>query len=202
MAANPAYCSHCGAPLGEGARFCSKCGHAVDVPLIVPPVPPSATVPPVPPVPPMPQGERVLDVIGSISQRKGFMGTSATLYHLVLTGERMIFALQTPEMQKRDAAAAQGSARGFFGKIGAGMSSRKGEKYLALAPAAILSEVEGNFAIPYADLTRVEIYPGDFEDNAPDTMKILTTTGKHEFQIQNHFQVKKQLQAVLGNKVK
>ena len=153
-------------------------------------------------MPSIDSADRVVDVIGTISQRKGFMGTSATVYHLVLTTNRMIFALQTSEMQKQDVSAAQGKAKGFFGKVGAGMSSRKGEKYLTIAPAAILNEVEGNFAIPFADIAKVEIYAGDFEDNGPDSMKIITTTGKHEFQIQNHFQVKKQLQAVLAGKVK
>lgn len=201
MITSPKFCTRCGAPLPEGANFCNRCGTAVHkTPLSTSPIPPVEPVPPVPPAAAAASKERVLDVIGSISQRKGIMGS--TVYHLVLTTERMLFALQTSEMQKQDAAAARGSAKGFFSKIGAGTTSRKGEKYLAIAPAAILNEVEGNFAIPYADLVKVEIYPGDFEDNAPDTMKIITTTGKHDFQIQNHFQVKKQLQAVLGNKVK
>lgn len=205
MTSSPAFCTHCGAPLREGARFCGKCGHAVQVETSAAPVPPPppASVPVPPPAPAaQDSSERVIDVIGSINQRKGLMGVSAVVYHLVLTSNRMIFALQTNEMQKMDAAAAQNSTKGFFKKIGAGMASRKGEKYLTITPSAILGEVDGNFAIPYADIAKVEIYAGDFEDNSPDMMKIITTTGKHEFQIQNHFQVKKQLQAVLAGKVK
>ena len=154
-----------------------------------------------PPAPPAP--DQVVTVIGMVTKKTGMF--SSELYHLAITGKRLVFALQTKEMQNRDVAGAREEAKqqgkNFFGQIGAQMSTRSGEKYLGMSPDLILAENPQNFAIDLEDVLKISIYHGDFEDNSPDSMEIKTKSQKLKFNISNYYNVEKQLKAVLGSKV-
>ncbi len=154
-----------------------------------------------PPAPPAP--DQVVTVIGMVTKKTGMF--SSELYHLAITGKRLVFALQTKEMQNRDVAGAREEAKqqgkNFFGQIGAQMSTRSGEKYLGMSPDLILAENPQNFAINLEDVLKISIYHGDFEDNSPDSMEIKTISQKLKFNISNYYNVEKQLKAVLGSKV-
>jgi hypothetical protein len=168
------------------------------------PPPPTATpvnVEGLPPAPPAP--DQVITVIGMVTKKTGMF--SSELYHLVITDQRLVFALQTKEMQNRDIAYAREGAKqqgkNVFGHIGAQMSTRSGEKYLGVSPDLILAENPQNFAIDLRDVVKISIFHGDFEDNSPDSMEIKTTSQKLKFNISNHYNVEKQIKAVLGSKV-
>ncbi len=224
-------CSSCGAAIKEGDHFCSKCGLVVSVtpdtavppPLptltppgivpgnVAPPPVPGSLIPPLPPatnsnpsIPQPPAGqERVISVVSKITLKTGVF--SSELYHLAVTDQRLIFARQTKEMQAADAQHAREQAKqqgkNLFGKIGAQISAGSGEKYLGMAPEVIMNEDPQNFAVPLAEVTKINTYHGDFEDNSPDTMELITITGKWKFQINNYYKVQQQLKEVLGSKV-
>ncbi len=252
-------CPACGAALKPGAKFCVKCGQAINLPQeptpaaptppVIPPLPVQAppqmpvnttqaaptpppfpvpqSIPPMPavvapqPSPPIPAvttsqsippvpaaavqvGEQVLTVVGMLTRKTGMF--SSVVYHLVVTNFRLIFALQTKEMQAEDINAARERAKSegkkWLGQIGAQMSTRSGEKYLAYPPDAILLENPQNFMIPLSELKVIETYTGDFDDNAPDTMVVKTMSDKMQFIISNAMGVQRQLKQVLGNRVK
>ncbi|HPS41559.1 MAG TPA: zinc ribbon domain-containing protein [Anaerolineaceae bacterium] len=252
-------CPACGAALKPGAKFCVKCGHAINLPQepapaaptppVIPPLPVQAppqmpvnttqaaptpppfpvpqSIPPMPavvapqPSPPIPAvttsqsippvpaaavqvGEQVLTVVGMLTRKTGMF--SSVVYHLVVTNFRLIFALQTKEMQAEDINAARERAKSegkkWLGQIGAQMSTRSGEKYLAYPPDAILLENPQNFMIPLSELKVIETYTGDFDDNAPDTMVVKTMSDQIQFIISNAMGVQRQLKQVLGNRVK
>lgn len=172
------------------------------------PVPPPVFSGPIPSTPaPMPsrQGtEQVQTVVGMVSRKTGVF--SSMVYHLVVTSTRLIFALQTKEMQAADVNAARQQAKAegkkLLGQIGAQMATRSGDKYLSWQPDAILAETPQNFMIPLTELMVIETYSGDFEDNAPDTMVVKTLSDKLQFTINNALGVQRQLKSVLGNRVK
>ena len=221
-------CPACGASLTGDARFCSSCGRPVAVtPAAPPPLPQTqpipvvratatppdlpAAIPAVPPAistmssPPAPQpAEQVVSVIGMVTRKTGLF--SSELYHLVITGKRLIFALQTKDMQTNDVNQARLEAKqqgkNFFGQIGAQMSTRTGEKYLGVAPDSILSENPKNFTVDLGQVVKVSVFHGDSEDNTPDSLEIKTSTEKMKFTISNAYSVEKQLKQVLGSKVK
>lgn len=176
-----------------------------DVPVNIPPAPPAVNSSAIPPTPiTLPAAERVIDVVGMVRRKTGLF--SSILYHLVITDKRLIFAHQTTEMQKNDVNQAREVARqqgkGFFGQVGAQMSTRYGDKYMGMTPPLILSENPDNFAINHDQVVKISVFHGDFEDNTPDSMEIKTVTEKHKFTISNAYNVEKQLKQVLGSKVK
>lgn len=164
--------------------------------------PPAPTIPA--PAPVVQGAEQVLTVVGMVSRKTGFF--SANVYHMVVTSNRLLFALQTREMQAADVNAAREHAKAggkkLFGQIGAQMSTRSGEKYLSWEPDTILAENSQNFMIPLSELQVIETYRGDFEENAPDSMVVKTLGDKLQFTINNALGVQRQLKAVLGNRVK
>ena len=212
-------CPACGASLPGDARFCSSCGRPVEVPTAVPPplpqtqpipiVRPTPTPPAVPAaipaIPPAPlPSEQVVSVIGMVTRKTGLF--SSELYHMVISSKRLIFALQTKEMQMNDVNQARQEAKlqgkNFFGQIGAQMSTRTGEKYMGVAPESILAENPKNFSVDLNQVVKVSVFHGDSEDNSPDSMEIKTTSEKMKFIISNAYGVEKQLKQVLGAKVK
>lgn len=221
-------CPACGASLPSDARFCSSCGRPVAAtPAVPPPLPQTQPIPvirptPTPPAvpaaipaipsvvnttftPPAPQtSEQVVSVVGMVTRKTGIF--SSELYHMVITGKRLIFALQTKEMQTNDVnqarQAAKQQGKNFFGQIGAQMSTRTGEKYMGVAPEAILAENPKNFTIDLGQVVKVSVFRGDSEDNSPDSLEIKTTNEKMKFTISNAYGVEKQLKQVLGAKVK
>jgi hypothetical protein len=143
-------------------------------------------------------------VIGMVTMRTGMF--SSDLYHMVVTDRRLIFARQTKEMQSADVNNARERAKqegkGFFGQIGAQMGTRSGDKYLAIAPNLILTENAQNFSIDLNQVTKIATYHADFEDNSPDTMEVITPGQKYKFNIQNAYNVERELKQFLGQKVK
>lgn len=217
-------CPLCGAALKKDAKFCVKCGQPVvpqqpaippispsvqhQGPPIIPPVPVPPTNPPAPAIPPaspaLANSEQVLCVIGMVNKKTGLF--TSILYHMVVTNTRLIFAVQTKEMQKQDASNAREQAKqagkNVFSQIGAQMASRSGDKYLGMGPSSILVENPQNYSIPLEQLKVIETYSGDFEDNSPDTMIVKTFSDKTTFNIQNATGVNRELKGILGNKVK
>ena len=130
---------------------------------------------------------------------------SSDLYHMVITDKRLIFALQTKEDQVNDVKKAREKAkqegRNLLGQIGAQMATRSGEKYLGTTPDLILLENPQNFALNIDEIVKVSVFHGDFEESAPDSMEIRTTTQKLKFTISNAYGGEKQLKSVLGSKV-
>lgn len=219
----PSQCPACGNPIKPEDRFCPACGRPAAVAGgTPPPVPPVGTPPVIPPPlyaasspppapltapagypPPAPAAEQVVSVIGMVTKKTGLF--SSDLYHLVITNQRLIFALQTKEMQSQDVKNAREQAKqqgkGFFGQVGAQMSTRSGDKYLGFAPHLILAENPQNFAVDLAEVVKISTYHADIEDNAPDTLEIKTIAQNMKFSISNAYNVEKQLKAVLGAKV-
>lgn len=213
-------CPSCGAEIKESDRFCSNCGRVVTLepsavvppPIPIPPIPVSSPVNSVPPpipnmqIPPTPPAnqERVISVVGKISLKTSVF--SSDLYHLAITEKRLIFARQTKEMQAEDVQRAREKAKqqgkNLLGQIGAQISTGSGEKYLEMPPDLILNENPQNFAIPLEEVTRINTYHADFDDNSPDTMDVITLSGKWKFQISNYYKVQQQLKEVLGPKVR
>jgi hypothetical protein len=126
--------------------------------------------------------EKVICVIGKVTRKTGVF--SADLYHLVVTDKRLIFARQTKEMQSADVQRAREQAKregkNLLGQVGAQMSSQSGDKYLGISPDLILSENPQNFFIPLEQVQKINTYQGDFEDNGPDSMEVITPTQKYK----------------------
>lgn len=176
--------------------------------------PPTAEIPPAAAIPPAAVPalettassgqEKPLCVIGKVTSKTGLF--SSVLFHMIVTDKRLIFAHQTKEMQETEVREARERAKkegkGFFGKIGAQLSANSGEKYMGWIPDQILGENPQNFDIPLDLVSKITPYHGDFEDNSPDTMDIITPGQKYTFIIQNCYNVERQLKAVLGSKVK
>ena len=199
----PRFCTACGTPLAEGHAFCTACGAPVPSPAPqAEPAPPAAPVaaPPAPVAAPAPQpapqpaapGERILAVLGNLTQTGGFMGMKAKTYSIIITDWRLIFAELTKERitamvnQARDAAKAEG--KGFFGQWGAqlGTSFNYHEVYWQMAPEAALAETPGNFAIDRRAIQSVKFKAGMMDDeghSSPDQIVIKTTSGKHTLQV-------------------
>lgn len=125
---------------------------------------------------------------------------------MVVTDRRLIFARQTKEMMNQDVNNARQQAKqagkGFFGQIGAQMSTRSGDKYLGVAPAVIMNENPQNFDIDLAQVKKIDVRSGDSEDNTPDTMRVETIDQKYNFTISNAYGVSRELKQFLGAKVK
>jgi hypothetical protein len=156
-------------------------------------------------VPPVaPSSEQVVDVIGMVRKKTGLF--SSELYHMAITSQRLIFALQTKEMQNQDVKNARDQAKqqgkGFLGQVGAQMATRHGDKYMGMPPQLILAENPQNFSINLDEVVKIATYRADFEENEPDTMEVITTTQKLKFFISNAYNVEKQLKVVLGSKVR
>lgn len=165
-----------------------------------PPVMPTQAPPPTS----SPPAEQVISVVSMVRKKTGLF--SSDLYHMVITNQRLIFALQTKEMQNQDVKNARDQAKqqgkGFLGQIGAQISTRYGDKYLGMAPHLIMTENPQNFAINLDEVLKISIHHGDFDENEPDTMEIKTTREKIKFNISNYYNVDKQLKNVLGAKVR
>jgi hypothetical protein len=164
-------------------------------------IPPSVNIQ----VPPPPAAEeKILCVVGMVSRKTGIF--SSIVYHMVVTNERLIFALQTKEMQKQDVVDARDAAKqqgkGFFGQVGAQMSTRSGQKYLSWNPNAIVAENPENFQIPLNQLKVIETYNGDFDENEPDSMVVKTFSDKLNFNITSAHSVRGDLKPFLGSRVK
>lgn len=150
------FCSYCGKPLGPAARFCGACGKpvpAASTPAPVPTAPaPAAPAPiPTPPVPAAPArpAEAIIGVIPWVMRRTGTLGMKIENYTLVVTPQRLIFALLTKEGRNENLRNAQEQAKAegknVFQRIGAQMNADNGAAYFNMSPDAALAENPANF---------------------------------------------------------
>ena len=137
--------------------------------------PPIPTKPPpfIPPNPPPPPvaPEIVQLVIEKMDQKTGVF--SKQTWRMLVTNTRLIFALQMKN--KVD--------------------------YMRQDPNLSLAENPVNFAVPLEELQVIEIYRGDFDSNAPDSMTVKTISDKMTFLIADAYRVGQKLKKVLGNKI-
>lgn len=173
----PRFGSARGAELAEGTTRCARCDtHGESV------APSAADASP---------GEQVLAVVGGLALVTGFLGLKHTLYSLVITDSRVIFAHLTKERmaeivgQARDAAKTQG--KGFFGQWGAQLGASAGyhERYREMSPEAALAEEPGNFAINRADIRKVRFKRGAADEytSSPDRVIIKTASQTYKLQV-------------------
>jgi hypothetical protein len=157
------------------------------------PQPAAAVAPPGPhPAASAAPGERVVAVIGNLTEVAGFMGVKSKTYTLVITDQRLIFARLTKERmnaivaQARDEAKAAG--KGFFGQWGAqlGSSFNYHELYSQMTPEEALAETPDNYAIDRSTIVSVKYKTGTMDENGastPDRVIIKTASGKHKIQV-------------------
>lgn len=155
-----------------------------------PPPPQSYAQQPAPPPAAIPAagGEAVLGVLPILQRRKGLFGSES--FAVVLTSHRLIFALVTNQMLQEAAAEAKQQARqqgkGFLSQWGAVMTSglRFAQRYLHMAPNAILAEHSENFYFLHNQVQQVRLKDSDpDEPNDRDQVEFHTTGGKHRFTI-------------------
>jgi hypothetical protein len=193
------FCGQCGAQLEPTARFCGQCGSTVaaqpgpavtssaPAPQTSPAAMPSAQPRPAAAAQPGPASEPVLGVIAGAQRRKGLLGHQT--FNIVVTRERLVFALMTDKMMK-DAVAemnrrAKAEGKGLLGRIGAQMGwlNWMVERYAAMAPAAALTENKDNFFVPNSTIRKATVEEQhDQEDYRTETkLKIESVPGKFEF---------------------
>ena len=182
------FCSACGAVLSPGHAFCTACGARVDAPAAA-------------------SDERIVAVVGNLTEISGFMGVKSKTYTLVITESRIIFARLTKERMSAMVNAARDEAKsagkGFFGQWGAqiGSSMKYHEAYWQMTPAAALAETEGNFAIDRSAIRGMKYKHGMTNDDgtsSPDRMIIITTSGKHKLQVNGSVSAVKKTLAEVG----
>jgi hypothetical protein len=178
------FCGQCGAQLPATARFCAQCGSTVS-PEAAPSVPSPAPAQEAAAV--AASGEAVLGVIAGAQRRKGLLGHQS--FNIVVTGDRLVFALMTDKMMK-DAVAemnrrAKAEGKGLLGRMAAQMGwlNLMVERYAAMPPAAALAENKENFSIPNNTIgkVRVEEHHDDETHRTETKLKIESVSGKFEF---------------------
>jgi hypothetical protein len=166
------FCIACGTPLVAEARFCGSCGKpqpVLEAPPVAPSGPPPAAVPPLssmPPVsapvnvvPPFPTGETLLGIVAGASRKKGFMAIES--FNIIVTPQRMIFAVMTNEMISAEAKKA-GKQGGFLAGMleAATVGYTFYKRYLDMPPAQALAENPQNFAIALSQVRKVKLEAG------------------------------------------
>ena len=213
------YCENCGKPLSAQARFCGRCGQAVQ-PTTPPtqqqqPAPPPRPAPQQRPVPPQPQysqaapQEPVLGVLPGASRSTGLMGMKKENYVIVVTSHRLIFARQTNQMMQanirraREAAKQQG--KGFFGQWGAQLGANMGNHYLSWPPQNILGEHPDNWFLFNNQVRSARLKSEGDEDQAVRyQLELKATSGKFQFTFLflNEGEARNLLRQTLGNVVR
>ena len=177
--ARPRFCTACGAPLMPGDAFCTACGtRAAEAPSpVVPaayapqptPAPqpaPAAYAPAQAPAPaPTPSGERILAVVGNLTQVGGFMGMKQKTFSLMITDRRLVFAEQSEALwDQMDALEKQikaefddyeGDWRSFVASRD--FSSAPWQGYLGQAPAQLLASLGRGFVVPLDEVQSVHL---------------------------------------------
>jgi hypothetical protein len=237
----PTFCTQCGAPLRAGTRFCGQCGAAIQPlpaapaapaqpPAYTPPAPqaappvqaapyqgvpqPPAYAAPQPPAyaAPQPVAEPVTGVLPGLQRHKGFLGMGIENLTLVLTPQRMLFALLTNRMMNEAVTAARDEAKsqgkGFFGQWAAqlawlGVIARQ---YQGMTAEAILAQNRDNWAISNSQVRRVRLRNVTVdEENARSELQMIveTTGGKFKFVLTgaNQREARQLLRQTLGGVV-
>ena len=214
MSQAPRFCSNCGTPLAQGARFCGNCRHPVQpIPDAPPPPPPPAQAPYQPqPAPPPQPGEPIVDIIPNLRQSKGFLGMGSSMFNLIVTPGRLVFAAFTNQMMKEAVKVARTQAKeqgkGFFGQWGAqlGWSKVICQSYYNTPIDTILAQNPGSFFVPNRSIKKVRVREDYDEDSSSSQvdLEVQAAGGKYKFQIQygSARDIKKKLGGVLGRVVK
>ena len=216
------YCENCGVEINPKAKFCRNCGAAISndsappkpaqqvapAPVTSQPTPiqTPASAPPV-------SSETVL---GALVLRKPKSLGRYDSFTGVVTNQRIIFAQMTSEMIKQSVQMAKDQAKaegkGFWSQWSDQLKASYGfaKTYFSIAPAAILSETPGNFAVDNNTISEVKIkskeqmrgsqgqqaYRHEFE------MEIRSPQGKYEFIMDERDDYIKLLKQVYGSRVK
>ena len=105
--------------------------------------------------------EMVLGAIADARMKTGFLKSESWV--LVVTDQRLLGARVTDELMKyiveQARAQAKASGSGFFGQWGAQIkaSFALGQRYAAMAPAAILVETPGNWALWPGQVSSIKV---------------------------------------------
>jgi len=154
---------------------------------------------------PVPSAEPVLGVVPAVQKRKGLLGYQ--VFNMVVTRDRLIFALVTDKMQK-DAALelnrrAKAEGRGILGRVAAqfGHFDLIAQRHAGMPLAALLSESKDNFFVPNSTISKVRIEEdSDPEDaGSRDKLKIEAVSGKLEFSL--NYGTANQARQVLRNAI-
>jgi len=125
--------------------------------------------------------EQIVGIIPDLKHKKGFLKYEGC--NVIVTGNRLIVAIMTKDMRKSS------------GDI------PLDQKYRGMAIEDILSETEGNFAIPAEEIKRIRVERGSGGDievsGGPDRLIIKSTTGKHVFTFGKKSISAKEAQALL-----
>lgn len=130
--------------------------------------------------------ERILSVIPNVAVQAGFMGFKSRVYSLIISNNRIVFALLDDGLmwqlgqQEREQAKAQGM--GTMGQWSASFQAwdRLVQHYIQQGPDGILAENPENFAVDRADVSAVKLKStGSGAAGSPRLdYLILKTTGK------------------------
>lgn len=133
-------------------------------------------------------------------------------YAGVLTSQRLIFAQLTSEMitaaaqQARDQAKAEG--KGFFGQWANQLKNTFGftNRYLTMAPEAVLAETAGNFALDNNTISEIKIHQKGQQDenysNREFEAEIKTSQGTFKYRMDENTEFTDLLKRVYGERVK
>jgi hypothetical protein len=139
-----------------------------------PPPLPSAPSPFKPPdLPPPPLKPEIVQIVVDKVQQKTSLFSKLS-FRMIITDSRLLFVVQ----------------------------SKNNVDYVRQDPNLSLAENPANFAIPLEQVQAIEVYRGDFDDSAPDSMTIKTLTIKYKFLVNDAYRVSQNLKKVLGNLVK
>lgn len=208
MSITPKFCTSCGTPLPDGARFCGQCGAAVQA------IPASnATPAPATPPPAAVPSEPILGMVLGLNRRKGFLGMSADAFNLVITPQCLVFAFMSKKTMQDAVMAARREAKeqgkGALGQWAAQMGwlGVMARRYQSMTPDEILAQYPGSFVIPRAEVKRVRVDESDDDDGPSITSVVVETqSGRHAFQASmmsgGASQIQKALREALGSIVK
>ena len=227
------YCGNCGSQLIPNAKFCGNCGmvqqsqpqqaninqqygtpNSASGGVILPPPPNelnqfsspvSASISAKPA-----NGETVIGTIflrrmKSLGRYDSFTG--------VVTNQRLIFAQLTSQMAKdaamqaRDKAKAEG--KGFFAQWSEQLKATFSytQRYLTMAPAAILAETPGNFAIDNGAISEIKFSLKDLNRSDDSSaheyeIRIVSAQGQYIFRTEDRQENVNLMRNVYGQRVK
>lgn len=194
MTQSPRFCENCGAPLNPGARFCGQCGQTVRAAGATPAGSPPQAVQPAPAPVPAPQeeagsAEPVVGVLAGLQRRKGLLGYQT--WNLVVTPQRLVFALMTQQMMNDAVRQAQEQAKregkGLMARIAAQMGwlQLMVDKYHDMPVDATLAEQSDNFFFLVNQIKKVKVEHREDrqQHTSSDHVTFETTSGKYEFEL-------------------
>ena len=176
------FCGKCGAPLDAEMRFCVGCGQPVAAPA------PSANQP-VATAQARPSGDQVLGVIAGLNKPKGLFSVQS--WNLIVTRQRLVFALMTKEMmtdaarQTDDQAKAEG--KGWMGRLAArfGWLQLMVDKYAAMPVDQALAENPENFGLLSSEIKKVKLErrTNSKRHTHSNHLIVEAVTGKFDFEL-------------------